>query len=274
MTAAHLWIWRALKPTGTARRWWILAILAIAQLMIVVDASIVNIALPERPARPAHHHRRPAVGDHGLHADLRRPAARSAAGSPTTSVANGSASSACSASPAASALGGLAPDASLLFAARALQGAFAALMAPAALSLLTVTFTEARERARAFGVWGAIAGGGLAIGLILGGVLTQYASWRWCLLVNTPIALLAAFAAFRLIPESRVGRPHPLRHPGRRSRRPSAWSPSCTASPRRRPTGGRRRRRSACSAVAVALLVAFVVIERVQRPSPAARCGS
>jgi predicted MFS family arabinose efflux permease len=67
-----------------------------------------------------------------------------------------------------------------------------------------VTFTEARERARAFGVWGAIAGGGLAIGLILGGVLTQYASWRWCLLVNTPIALLAAVAAVRLIPESRV----------------------------------------------------------------------
>jgi EmrB/QacA subfamily drug resistance transporter len=105
----------------------------------------------------------------------------------------------------ASAIGGLAPDASLLFAARALQGAFAALMAPAALSLLTVTFTEPRERARAFGVWGTIAGGGLAIGLIMGGVLTEYASWRWTLLVNTPIALLAAFAAFRLIPESRVG---------------------------------------------------------------------
>jgi EmrB/QacA subfamily drug resistance transporter len=104
----------------------------------------------------------------------------------------------------ASALGGLAPHASLLFAARALQGGFAALMAPAALSIITVTFTEARERARAFGVWGAIAGGGLAIGLILGGVLTQYASWRWTLLVNTPIALLAAVAAFRLIPESRV----------------------------------------------------------------------
>ena len=126
------------------------------------------------------------------------------AGSPTTWAGSGSCWSACSASRAASALGGLAPDATLLFAARALQGAFAALMAPAALSLLTVTFTEARERARAFGVWGAIAGGGLAIGLVLGGVLTQYASWRWCLLVNTPIALLAGVAALRLIPESRV----------------------------------------------------------------------
>ncbi len=70
----------------------------------------------------------------------------------------------------------------MLFAARALQGAFAALLAPAALSLITVTFTDAKERARAFGVFGAISGGGAAIGLILGGVLTEYASWRWCLL--------------------------------------------------------------------------------------------
>ena len=71
----------------------------------------------------------------------------------------------------------------MLFGARALQGAFAAVMAPAALSLLTVTFTEARERARAFGVYGAIAGGGAAIGLVLGGTLTQLASWRWTLLI-------------------------------------------------------------------------------------------
>ena len=61
-------------------------------------------------------------------------------------------------------------------------------MAPAALSLLTVTFTEARERARAFGVYGAVAGSGAAIGLVLGGVLTQFASWRWTLLINVPIA--------------------------------------------------------------------------------------
>jgi EmrB/QacA subfamily drug resistance transporter len=105
----------------------------------------------------------------------------------------------------ASALGGLAPDATLLFAARALQGAFAALLAPSGLALLNVTFTEAKERARAFGVYGAIAGGGLAIGLIAGGVLTQFASWRWCLLVNIPISIVAATAAIRLIPESKAG---------------------------------------------------------------------
>ena len=77
-------------------------------------------------------------------------------------------------------------------------------MAPAALSLITVTFTEMRERAKAFGVYGAIAGGGAAIGLIMGGVLTQYASWRWCLLVNVPISLVAAAAATRLVHESRA----------------------------------------------------------------------
>jgi EmrB/QacA subfamily drug resistance transporter len=185
------------------RRWWILAVLAIAQLMIVVDASIVNIALPS--AQKALHistaNRQWVITAYTLtFGGLLLLGGRIAdyMGRKRVLLVGllGFAG--------ASAIGGLAPTASLLFAARALQGAFAALMAPAALSLLTVTFTEARERARAFGVWGTIAGGGLAIGLIMGGVLTEFASWRWTLLVNTPIALLAALAAFRLIPESRV----------------------------------------------------------------------
>jgi len=92
----------------------------------------------------------------------------------------------------------------LLFGARALQGAFAAVLAPAALSLITVTFTESKERARAFGVYGAISGGGAALGLILGGVLTEYASWRWCLLVNVPIAIGAALAALVYVDESKA----------------------------------------------------------------------
>jgi EmrB/QacA subfamily drug resistance transporter len=194
----------ARPETGTSdRRWWILAVLAIAQLMIVVDASIVNIALPhaQRALHITAANRQWVITAYTLtfggllllggriadYMGRRRILLLGLLGFA-----------------GASALGGLAPDASLLFAARAMQGAFAALMAPAALSLVTVTFTEPRERARAFGVWGAIAGGGLAIGLVLGGLLTQYASWRWCLLVNTPIALLASFAAVRLIPESRV----------------------------------------------------------------------
>jgi EmrB/QacA subfamily drug resistance transporter len=104
----------------------------------------------------------------------------------------------------ASALGGLAANQELLFAARGLQGAFAALMAPAALSLVTVTFTEPKERAKAFGVFGALAGGGAAIGVIVGGVLTEYASWRWCLGVNVPVALIVAAAALPLVHESKA----------------------------------------------------------------------
>ena len=104
----------------------------------------------------------------------------------------------------ASALGGIAQTAALLFAARGLQGAFAALMAPAALSIITVTFTEPKERAKAFGVFGALSGGGAAIGLLVGGVLTEYTSWRWCLGVNVPVALLVAAAAVAVLHESKA----------------------------------------------------------------------
>ncbi|MGD9957319.1 MAG: MFS transporter [Candidatus Nanopelagicales bacterium] len=104
----------------------------------------------------------------------------------------------------ASALGGLATGPTLLFLARGLQGAFAALLAPAALSLITVTFHEPKERARAFGVYGAISGGGAAVGLLLGGVLTEYFSWRWCLFVNVPIAIVAAVLATRYVHESKA----------------------------------------------------------------------
>jgi EmrB/QacA subfamily drug resistance transporter len=104
----------------------------------------------------------------------------------------------------ASALGGISHSASTLFAARGLQGLFAALLAPAALSLITVTFTDSKERAKAFGVYGAISGGGAAIGLVLGGLLTQYASWHWTLLVNVPIALLAVALAVPYVRDSRA----------------------------------------------------------------------
>ncbi len=105
----------------------------------------------------------------------------------------------------ASALGGLANDQATLFAARALQGGMAALMAPAALSILTITFqSDPSERAKAFGAYGAVSGAGGAIGVLAGGILTEYASWRWCLLVNVPIAIAAAFAASRVVHESRA----------------------------------------------------------------------
>ena len=104
----------------------------------------------------------------------------------------------------ASALGGVAANAPMLFAARGLQGAFAAILAPAALSLITVTFIDSKERAKAFGVYGALSGGGAAIGLVLGGILTEYASWHWCLLVNVPIAIIAVLLAVPFVRESRA----------------------------------------------------------------------
>jgi EmrB/QacA subfamily drug resistance transporter len=100
---------------------------------------------------------------------------------------------------AASALGGAATSFAMLVIGRGAQGAFGALLAPAALSTLTVTFTDPAERGRAFGVYGAIAGAGGAVGLLLGGVLTEYLSWRWCLYVNVVLAAVAVVGAVRLM---------------------------------------------------------------------------
>lgn len=196
-------------PVGVAdgapdpRRWLALSIIALAQLMVVLDASIVNIAMP---------HAQSALHISTANRQWMVTAYTLAFGG--LLLLGGRIADYLGRKRAfiwgligfalASALGGVAPNAGLLFAARALQGAFAAVLAPAALSLITVTFTESRERARAFGVYGAISGGGAAIGLIVGGVLTEYASWRWCLLVNVPIALITAFAAAPVVRESRA----------------------------------------------------------------------
>ncbi len=184
------------------RRFRALAVIAIAQLMIVLDASVVTIALPsaQRALHISVANRQWVITAYTLaFGGLLLLGGRVAdyLGRKRVFIVSllGFAAS--------SALGGLAQDAAMLFGARALQGAFAALMAPAALSLITVTFTEPKERARAFGVYGAIAGGGAAIGLVLGGLLTQYASWRWTLLINAPIAVLAAVMAAREVRESR-----------------------------------------------------------------------
>lgn len=107
---------------------------------------------------------------------------------------------------AASLLGGLAQSEATLIAARALQGLGAALLSPAALSILTATFSEGAERTRALGVWGAVAGSGGAVGVLLGGVLTEYLSWRWVLYVNVPVAVGAALLAPSVVPESRAAR--------------------------------------------------------------------
>ena len=190
------------SPAGS-RRWLALAVIAVSQILIVLDATIVNIALPT--AQSALHitdaDRQWMITAYTLaFGGMLLLGGRIAdyTGRKRAFIIGllGFA--------AASALGGLAQNAGMLFSARALQGAFGALMAPAALSLLTVTFTEAKDRARAFGVYGAVSGGGGAIGLLLGGVLTEYASWRWTLLVSTPIAIAAALAAARYVGESRA----------------------------------------------------------------------
>src|SRR5690242_5909049 len=106
---------------------------------------------------------------------------------------------------AASAVGGAAGSFGVLVAARATQGAFGALLAPSALALLAITFRDSAERSKAFGIFGAIAGAGSAVGLLLGGILTEWLNWRWCLYVNLLVALPAAFAALRLI--ENVGHP-------------------------------------------------------------------
>jgi EmrB/QacA subfamily drug resistance transporter len=195
------------------RRWLALAIIAVAQLMIVVDGSIVNIALPsaQRALHISNADRQWVITAYTLaFGGLLLLGGRIAdyVGRKRMFIIGliGFA--------AASAIGGLAQDSAMLFGARALQGAFAAVMAPAALSLLTVTFTDPAERAKAFGVYGGIAGGGLAIGLILGGVLTEFASWRWCLLVNVPIGALTAMAASRVVHESRADGEHHYDIPG------------------------------------------------------------
>jgi EmrB/QacA subfamily drug resistance transporter len=104
---------------------------------------------------------------------------------------------------AASAIAGAANGLGMLVAARAAQGAFAALLAPTTLSLLAVTFPDLRERARAFAVFGAIAGSGAAVGLVLGGALAEYLDWRWCLYVNVPIAVATAAGGWLVLPDAR-----------------------------------------------------------------------
>jgi EmrB/QacA subfamily drug resistance transporter len=187
------------------KRWSILAVVVLAQLMVVLDASIVTIALPS--AQKALHisvaNRQWVITAYTLaFGGLLLLGGRIADfGGRRRMFIVGLLGFA-----AASALGGLATDQAMLFGARALQGAFAALMAPAALSILTITFqSDPTERAKAFGAYGAVSGAGGAIGVLAGGLLTQYASWRWCLLVNIPIALVAAIAAFRVVHESKAG---------------------------------------------------------------------
>ncbi|MGW1017613.1 MFS transporter [Streptomyces niveus] len=172
------------------RHWWPLVVIALAQLMIVLDGTIVNIALPSMQSAlgMSDGDRQWAVIAYVLPFGgllLLGGRISGLVGHRRTFLISlvGFA--------AASALGGAANTTGVLFGARALQGVFAAAMAPAALSLLTLTFTDPKERGKAFGVYGAMGAAGSGVGLLAGGVLTEFLDWRWCLWVNVPIAVIA-----------------------------------------------------------------------------------
>ncbi|GAB2472126.1 MFS transporter [Jatrophihabitans fulvus] len=188
----------------TSRPWWVLAVLCVSQLMIVLDTTIINIALPsaQRDLGFSDALRQWVVTAYALAfgallllggrlADLigrRRSLAIGLAGFG-----------------AVSALAGAAPDIGWLIAARAVQGVFAALLAPAALSLLSAAFAGSDRRGTAYGVFGAVGGSGAAVGLLLGGSLTQYLDWRWTLYVNVAIAAVALAGTFAVVPRDERG---------------------------------------------------------------------
>jgi len=184
------------------RRWWILAVIGIAQLMVILDGTIVNIALP--------------TAQHALHfsnSDRQWIVTAYSLAFGSLLLLGGRISDYIGRKNAlitglagfavASALGAASVNFTMLVVARTVQGAFGALLAPAVLSLLTTTFTNPDERGKAFGIYGAIAGAGGALGLLLGGILTTYASWRWTLLVNLIFAAVAIAGALTFLRHDR-----------------------------------------------------------------------
>src|ERR1700733_5248913 len=195
------------------RRWWILGVLGIAQLMVILDGTIVNIALP--------------TAQHDLHfsnADRQWIVTAYSLAFGSLLLLGGRIGDVVGRKraliiglggfAAASAIGGASVNFSMLVIARTVQGAFGALLAPSVLALLTTTFTDPDERGRAFGIYGALAGAGGAIGLLLGGILTSYASWRWTLFVNLVFAASAIAGAVLWLKKDEGADHDPLDLPG------------------------------------------------------------
>jgi EmrB/QacA subfamily drug resistance transporter len=199
----------SLGSSAPARRWLALVVVSLAQLLVVLDATIVNIALPA------------AAAELGFDASGRQwvVAAYSLSFGGLLLVGGrigdrigqyrafviGAAGFAL-----ASAVGGWAPSLAVLITARAAQGVFAALLAPAALGLLTVAFSGSTGREKAFAVFGAVSGAGAGVGLILGGWLTEYFSWRWTLYINVAFAMVAVIGALLALPRPQPAEPKPF----------------------------------------------------------------
>jgi EmrB/QacA subfamily drug resistance transporter len=192
-------------PTSHTRRWWVLVTVCITQLMVALDATVISIALPR------------AQVDLNFSAANRQwliTAYVLAFGS--LMFLGGRLSDLWGRRSAlvvglvgfalASALGGAATTFGVLVTARALQGVFGALLAPAALAALTITFRQPKERAKAFAIFGAVGGSGAAIGLLLGGALTQWESWRWCLTINVFFAAVALVGVVLFVEGGRAER--------------------------------------------------------------------
>jgi EmrB/QacA subfamily drug resistance transporter len=193
-------------PRAT-NRWLILVIACLAQFMVVLDATVVNVALPsiQRGLHFSPSSLQWVVNAYTLIFGgflLLGGRAGDLLGRKRLFVAGVALFS------AASLLNGLAQSSTMLIVGRGLQGLGGALLSPAALSIITTTFTEQSERTKALGVWSAIAAGGGAVGLIMGGALTQLASWEWIFIVNVPVGIATLLATLRFIPESRADLQH------------------------------------------------------------------
>jgi EmrB/QacA subfamily drug resistance transporter len=202
------------RPAAPAdRRWLVLVVVAVAQLMVVLDATVVNIALPsaQRALGFPNGDRQWVVTAYALaFGSLLLVGGRLGdMYSRKWVFITGLAGFAVS-----SAIGGAAVSFEMLVVARTLQGAFGAILAPSALGTLVSTFQDPRERGRAFGVFGSVAAGGGGVGLILGGVLTQYLSWRWTLYVNLVFAVIAAAGALAYMRGGRPTNPPRMDWPG------------------------------------------------------------
>ena len=184
-------------------RWLVLVLVCIAQFMVVLDATVVNVALPsiQHALHFSYASLQWIVNGYtlvfggflllgGRASDLIGRQRLFIAGIVVFTIA--------------SAVNGLASSSGVLIAGRALQGFGGALVSPAALSIVTTTFAEGRERTKALGVWSAIAAGGSAVGLVIGGVLTEELSWRWVFFINLPIGVAAALLSLRFVPNSRA----------------------------------------------------------------------